>query len=396
MFMLDILSQLWSSIWQSFSYNTLHDFIIVLGLLVVDFILVFSNRGRFNSRAERRNMNLLGGLIPIITVISFQAYLIAINGGVFSLPQTDLQLVILYYFLIMLDSRAQILYGIILSLGLFIYFSTQTTLNHFQLGLGMVGIVLIALSTYYVNMNSKKILGNMLVYLFWLIIWGSSWWMVLILGLRGQTIYNYVALIVKFILLMSVVHYLNYFVRTSLDRYLKIENASKKDYLTGVLNRESFNQASERAFQMFQLNHKTFSLIMFDIDKFKSFNDTYGHTIGDQVLQLVTRQTQYVLSKSDLDGQAFRLGGEEFGILVYSSKVDKAKELAKQVAIRVKSNPLVNEGVALKLTISMGVTEINKTDKEFNDVYQRADNALYHSKNNGRSSITIDQEIIKI
>lgn len=394
--MLAILDQLWKAVGQAFTYYTLHDFVIVLGLLAVDFMLVFSTRRRFQSKSEQRILYLLWGLIPILTVIGFETYLIMMNGGEFVLSQTDLQLVILYYFLIMLENHTQIVFEVILAIALFVYFAMQMPLNDIQITFGIIGIVLITLSTWYVNNNTEKVLSNMIIYLIWLIIWSGSWWLVLFLGIHDGNIYSYLALVIKFIILMTVVHYLNRFVRAALDRYLKIENAAQKDYLTGMLNRESFNQVSEKSFQLFQLNRKTFSLIMFDIDNFKLFNDSYGHTIGDHVLQSVTQQAQKVLSISELDGQIYRLGGEEFGILVQSSDIDKIKDLAQKIAQEVKNNPLDNGGKALKITISMGITEIRIGDEEFNDVYQRADDALYYSKKNGKSAITIGQNLIKV
>lgn len=394
--MINFLNQLWSAIGQVFTYYTLHDFLIVLGLLSVDFILVFSLRSHLQGPAKKIVLHLIGGFIPILTIITFQTYLIIMSGGKLILSQTSLQLVILYYFILMLDNKTQIILESLLALGMLGYFSTQKSISSVQLGLGIFGLIIVVLSSYYINANRKKILNNMYLYVFWMIIWGSSWWLILILGVHNGAIYQYLALLIKFIVLMTIVHHLNRFVRSALDRYLRIEDSSKKDFLTGIWNREAFNQEIEKAFQLFQLNQRPFHFLMFDIDNFKAFNDTYGHTTGDNVLKSATIQVQLTLEKTSLESKFYRLGGEEFGIIINNATVLEVTSLAKVLATNVKRHPIVYEGQILTLTISMGITVIKSADLEFDMIYQRADDALYYSKEHGKSAITIEDQLIEI
>ncbi|GIU21043.1 hypothetical protein TUM4445_39280 [Shewanella sp. MBTL60-112-B2] len=146
--------------------------------------------------------------------------------------------------------------------------------------------------------------------------------------------------------------------------------------------------------------NKHYSLAMIDIDHFKTFNDTYGHDIGDQVLRLVARK----LSKVKGGGQVFRYGGEEFTIVFENKDIEvvlphledlrrkisdynivlrnegrKASSKSDRTA-KDKANPIVN------ITISIGVAE-QRGETTFENTLKRADKALYQAKNNGRNQV---------
>ncbi|MFV8413797.1 diguanylate cyclase domain-containing protein [Vibrio owensii] len=122
-------------------------------------------------------------------------------------------------------------------------------------------------------------------------------------------------------------------------------------------------------------------LYVIDIDKFKSINDVYGHDFGDLVLFELVRIIKSSIRSTDL---LFRTGGEEFTLFVPGITADRAEALAKTINHCVAKTPVENETTKVNITVSVGYGK--KTQYEpFDDVFKRADEALYHVKNNGRN-----------
>lgn len=142
-------------------------------------------------------------------------------------------------------------------------------------------------------------------------------------------------------------------------------------------------------------NDKELSVIMFDIDFFKRFNDTYGHACGDYVLQTVAK-----IIKSSIRGQdlASRYGGEEFTVLLNNTKAEDAMIVAERIRSKVEQFDFCYENLHVKVTISLGVTTFDpKQNPETSPklLVDQADKALYVSKRNGRNRVTFaDSKLI--
>jgi diguanylate cyclase len=163
------------------------------------------------------------------------------------------------------------------------------------------------------------------------------------------------------------------------------------DGLTGIANRKKFDQEIELMVDEARDNDQTVSLIICDIDHFKSFNDTYGHQIGDQVLRLVARTLHDGVKGRDLP---CRYGGEEFVIILPETGVDNAQKVADILRNAVKSKEIRNRSTGETLTsvtVSMGVAELggHETIKEW---IERSDKALYRAKKMGRDRVEIAKE----
>jgi len=158
----------------------------------------------------------------------------------------------------------------------------------------------------------------------------------------------------------------------------KLEHESSHDPLTHIHNRRSFENAINSEAIRSKRYDKPMSLILLDIDYFKNINDKYGHKIGDIVLIGLAEVLTESIRKSDT---VFRVGGEEFAILIPETKVAGALKLAEKVRDRVDncSFDIVN-----KVTISLGVAEFHQ-DITKDQLYQHADQALYLAKNRGRN-----------
>jgi len=159
------------------------------------------------------------------------------------------------------------------------------------------------------------------------------------------------------------------------------------DPLTGVCNRRSLVELGESEFKRCMNPEGALSLVMIDIDNFKDINDLHGHTAGDEIIKMVVSTILPTLRKSDLMG---RLGGDEFVILMSHTRITEALKAANRILASVSSARIDIEGVAVGCTVSLGVTELNRKDGEFTDVLNRADIALYRSKEKGRNRIEFE------
>lgn len=176
----------------------------------------------------------------------------------------------------------------------------------------------------------------------------------------------------------------------SLQRDLdRVKQEAMTDGLTGVANRKAFDMHLEKVIKETQEEGEaTFSLLFMDIDHFKTFNDNYGHQVGDQVLRLVARTLLDGVKGRDF---VARYGGEEFAIVLPMTNQHAAQRLANELREAVANKQVVNRNSGKKLgriTLSGGITEFFSGDNP-DDLIQRADEALYEAKNKGRNTICI-------
>jgi len=158
------------------------------------------------------------------------------------------------------------------------------------------------------------------------------------------------------------------------------EQKAFKDELTTIYNRAYFNQELEKQISIYKEKKELFSLIIFDIDKFKDFNDTYGHQIGDDILKGLSK----IVDKHTRDTDTFaRWGGEEFVIILLNSSLKDAYKVAQHLRKIIQKHNFIND---LHVTCSFGVSQYVTTDDE-KTLLKRADEALYLAKLNGRNRV---------
>ena len=148
-----------------------------------------------------------------------------------------------------------------------------------------------------------------------------------------------------------------------------------------------FNQLTEAIDKAFELN-ENIAVLMFDIDFFKKFNDTYGHECGDFVLISVANIIKSSLRESDI---ASRYGGEEFTVLLRKGKKDEAMKVAERIRQKIEDYDFVYNDQHLHVTVSCGVSVFDKNNNpvELPNIFvNQADTGLYMSKNNGRNQVT--------
>lgn len=158
------------------------------------------------------------------------------------------------------------------------------------------------------------------------------------------------------------------------------------DALTGVANRKAFDMALRSHLEASRESGKPVSLMMGDIDHFKSFNDNFGHQTGDQVLKLVAGVMSAIVKGRDL---VARYGGEEFAIILPETKLEHAKKLAETIRTTVEGKRLrkksTNEDLGT-VTLSLGIAE-NRENESAYELVERADDHLYQAKRGGRNQV---------
>jgi len=162
------------------------------------------------------------------------------------------------------------------------------------------------------------------------------------------------------------------------------------DPLTKLYNRRYFTQMSESCLELAKRNNTNASILMIDIDNFKSINDTYGHKIGDDVIVIISSLLQKQNRKSDI---VCRWGGEEFIILLSNTNTNGAIIIAQKIRNLVENSVItLDNNDQIKFTISIGISEIyTQYDKDIEDSINRADKALYKAKDSGKNRVEIEK-----
>ncbi|MBF0469360.1 MAG: GGDEF domain-containing protein [Desulfamplus sp.] len=164
-----------------------------------------------------------------------------------------------------------------------------------------------------------------------------------------------------------------------------LEHMTNHDALTAIYNREYVEKQIEYEFSKAKRYGSLFSLILFDIDKFKIVNDSFGHLAGDEVLKNTSLTIKSQLRSSDVFG---RYGGEEFLMLLPETNLENTAFLAQRIRQSIERMTTVYNNTEIKITISLGVVQFRPDIKNYLQIVHEADIALYHSKQNGRNAVT--------
>ena len=170
---------------------------------------------------------------------------------------------------------------------------------------------------------------------------------------------------------------------------VKLKDLSNRDPLTHLYNRRYFAEISNKMLALSLRNDNNLTIIILDIDKFKSINDTYGHSVGDNVIITLARELENNIRDSDL---VARFGGEEFVILLNNTDLDNSVNIAEKIRKRIEKIEIKDDDNILKFTASFGVAKYddNLDNGKIEHTITRADNALYIAKENGRNQVIVD------
>lgn len=165
---------------------------------------------------------------------------------------------------------------------------------------------------------------------------------------------------------------------------LELERLAGADPLTGAFNRRTFHELLSKTIANAERHDRRFALLMIDVDHFKHVNDTFGHQAGDEVLRVLCDLIVASVRSSD---QLFRVGGEEFCLLVTLTDEGEARMLAEKLHRVVRTHQFERVG---EITVSIGIAHFREGDSQ-ESIYARADEAMYEAKRRGRNCTVLNE-----
>ena len=168
------------------------------------------------------------------------------------------------------------------------------------------------------------------------------------------------------------------------NEYAEVLQHATLDALTGLNNRRQFELRLGQEYASAKRQNHPLCSMMVDIDFFKSINDNYGHAMGDKVLKVVGSIIKEQLREYDIPS---RYGGEEFSVLLPQTKIEEANIVAERLRAAVERK-IIDESKKIGVTISVGLSQLRDED-EPEDLYKRADKALYEAKERGRNRVVV-------
>jgi diguanylate cyclase (GGDEF)-like protein len=175
--------------------------------------------------------------------------------------------------------------------------------------------------------------------------------------------------------------------KTLQEQQSQLEHLAREDALTGLANRRRFEERAKEECLRAQRYHHPLSVLLADLDHFKSINDTYGHAFGDAVLKDIGQTLLRHCRTSDL---CARHGGEEFAILLPETELIEAYKVAERLCTAVRSMVFPQPSGIMHVTVSFGAASINhERVQTLEELLEQADQALYTAKRNGRDRVEI-------
>ncbi|MEW9798095.1 sensor domain-containing diguanylate cyclase [Alteromonas sp. CYL-A6] len=189
-------------------------------------------------------------------------------------------------------------------------------------------------------------------------------------------------LLIAVLLLLGVIVVGWVLINRRMHNELRIQ--AQTDKLTGIANRHYFTSVAESTLAHHQKTDQPLAFVIFDLDLFKSINDNHGHLVGDWALKAVVDAIRSVCRQQDVIG---RMGGEEFALLLPGCTIGKAHTLADNCRQAIAAIDTLPSGACFTITASFGVTDTAQCGYVFDELYAKADMALYRSKEEGRNKV---------
>ena len=205
---------------------------------------------------------------------------------------------------------------------------------------------------------------------------------------------NYSTLIIRnllFLMAAFAISKINYEVKKHDDMRKKEFRLARTDKLTGLANRHYFDQKLKEEVDYALTKDTVLNVLMFDLDNFKGFNDTYGHVSGDKLLVLFSDIIRQCVRKSDIP---VRYGGEEFLILIRDLDIIIAKSVGDRIRRQLEKQRIYlgQQDDRQRVTVSCGVAQFPTHSRNIKEVIERADQALYHAKEIGKNIVVCYDE----
>lgn len=164
----------------------------------------------------------------------------------------------------------------------------------------------------------------------------------------------------------------------------RLERLSRTDPLTGLSNRGYWEDSLKLEFERCRRANRASTLLLLDIDKFKTFNDEYGHQAGDEVMRAIGDLVHRFRRSTDVVG---RYGGEEFGVILPETTAENAMIFAERLRKRIEGTHIVWQSTPLHVTVSIGMSQITPDMNDYHAWLSATDQALYQAKDQGRNRV---------
>ena len=357
--------------YAGFSYMVLSTSLIALTFLL------FTIRGRIPDYISILGANLMVGLAMLFRLEGFRRFVGFEQFQYGDLIPVAVMLLTASYFTFVQNSemiRAIILSVVVIYFIIKMLYTLLTSTNQTEKPLILVIVVI---HTIYVLVMSGRALA-------WLFIGPEMHLFAPTTSNVGFFIYslmNNVALTIVYIMMNG----------QRLTNHLTVaqqalELLATKDSLTDLYNYRTLRELGQsELLRSRRMNHEL-ALLMFDIDRFKHVNDTYGHAAGDKVLNLLGNQALRTCRSMDI---VARMGGDEFVMLLPETSAENAVIVAGRLQRIVAQEACEWDGQQIKITLSIGLTALTPDDREFESLLRRADDALYEAKRTGRDRLIV-------
>jgi diguanylate cyclase (GGDEF)-like protein len=196
---------------------------------------------------------------------------------------------------------------------------------------------------------------------------------------------TFTSLMAKFSPFLLVAYVTSMLAADILQAKKRITLLSQTDDLTGLLNMRAFNLILEKEIARVTRYAQPFTVIMVDIDDLKGINDQHGHTAGSRLIKIVAHSIQECVRTSDV---LARYGGDEFVILMAHTSTEHARTAAERIRAAINNTSFDRKGVRIASTVSVGIASFPECVKDAEEVLDKADIALYKSKQCGRNKVT--------
>ncbi|NLI82503.1 MAG: diguanylate cyclase [Deltaproteobacteria bacterium] len=165
-----------------------------------------------------------------------------------------------------------------------------------------------------------------------------------------------------------------------------LEKETLLDPLTGIPNRRAYDLRIREEMQRYHRYQQSFSLLLFDVDHFKGVNDTYGHWAGDKCLKEIIKRIKPAMRECDF---LARYGGEEFVVILPGTDRENSQAVGERLRQMIEKTHFLCKGQKIPLTISVGVTSIQPSDRDEAGLFNRVDAAMYEAKRSGRNKVVL-------
>ncbi|MGQ8365091.1 GGDEF domain-containing protein [Glaciecola sp. 1036] len=190
--------------------------------------------------------------------------------------------------------------------------------------------------------------------------------------------------VIGFIFLMTI----GFVTLIQWEKEIALQQLSITDNLTGWLNRHALHKIAKAEFERARREHNELVFVCIDIDNFKNVNDSKGHLVGDKVIQKMCHKISELTRDYD---NHFRIGGDEFVIIFGNTTVLEVQRIVNRITELVSSTEVNFKNEQVTITVSIGLAKMQHSDHDWLEIYDRADEALYKAKRNGRNqSVFVD------